>query len=317
MPNSVVRFTPYGGGSGSFFSAANARRAIKAGRYVGGKVNSYLAGRNPTERTVPLTAKSKTRTVKKANGGYKRVRKNVIASKVARKAIAEVVKTELNKEIELKYAPVTYTGTQLSHRVCYVRDLTAGLVHGDGINAFTADKIHLTSVNLKGVIHEVMNASTRGLKSQVEFYIVAKRGGFTNTSSMTTFNGPHWFNVPESQIVKSDQDADNSTSGRFAPISPTENGFRILSKKTVVSPINRGKPIFGTVDLPADQRLFDFRMKVDKSVKPDIVTTIEQDVDEVKYYLLMRAMFPSKFYTYGQFTAGNLEFDTKIYFRDG
>lgn len=309
---SLQRYNPYAGRPG-IFTARNARTAYNLGRKIGEAAKKYTANK---PKGTPINVAHKTTVAPSKTGrGFKKVHKDTITSKHAKKAIQNVVKQELNKEIELKKAGQNYVDISagLSHRVWYTSDLASQLGQGDGQGQYSGDKVHLSSVKVRGWVHEQLATNMRGLPTRIEFMLVQRKGNFAGTS-VSAWGGGMWSHTPEDQIVKSDTAADNTIEGRFAEIAPSKRRFTVLAKKVITMPVNK-KPTLGTVDNPPATKPIDFTMKIDKTVKPFGLMSGEEVTDLPRIFLCIRA-FQGVYSTYGSVIAAAGQFGTQLFFRD-
>ena len=312
-PGTVAnRPAPYGTRP-SLFTVRNAKAAYNLGKKIGNAYNRWSAKPKGTPIAVKHTVTRKKRVSGK---GYKRVHKDKITSKHAKKAIQAVVKAEMNKEIELKRSVPIYADVSagISHRVIYVQELTKKMAQGDGEADFTGDRVHVTSVRVKGWIYEQNLATNRGLPTRIEFYVVQKKGGW-GTLANPTWGGTDWGIGVEDSFVQSDTPNDNSVDGRFAVLAPQKRRYTVISKR-IIRPRPSLKSALGSTENPVRATAFNFTLKVDKRVTPLAAMTGEESSDMPRLFLLMRA-FQGEQQTYGGVVAGTAQFHSQVYFRDG
>lgn len=309
---SIIRFDPYRrpGGAGSWFNARNARNAVNAGKKIGAVGKKFLAARKT--KGTPINVSHTTTKQKSTTGrGYKKVHKDKVTSKHARKAIASVVKTELNKEIELKRPTPNSIdlGATIPHRAVYVMDLAAQLGRGTDVGNYSGDKVHLTSVNLRGWIYEQIGPR-KNLPQALEFYLIEKKGGF-QSPTVPVFGNGLWKQISEDQFTTVNFGEDqNQFEGRFAKVAPQKNRFRIMSKKVFRPPVNNI-----ALDAPHATLAIDYRFKIDKTVKPFGAMSGDEVTDLPRVYLVMRA-FTIPYHEYGTVGAAQGNLETQLYFRD-
>lgn len=266
------------------------------------------------KQTTPMKTTQTNTIVKTAGGRYRKVHKDTVTDKHTKKAIQNVVKKELNKEIELKRTDPNWLNlnTGLSHRVNYASDLASELAKGDGPKEYSGSTVHLTSVNVKGWYVEQVG-TLRGMPQQLEFYLVQRKGAFPGSTVAASFGQGMWSLIPEDQLVKAETAADNSIEGRDAIYAPQKRKYTVLSKKVIYPAINKKAPL--VAGDPVGVRHFDFTLKIDKIVKPFGAMTGEEVTDLNRVFLVMRAI-SLPMYTYGAVVPYTGEFQTKLFFRD-
>lgn len=304
------------GGNGFMFNPRNIQTMIRTGRTLGNLYNQASSAQSRKQDKVVKVSHS-TKTTRTPGGRYKKTHKDTIKNKHDRKAIENVVKSTLNKELELKYKPIyvaDFLSGGISHRVCYVQDLAAGITQGDGDNQFHGDYVHLSSVNCKGFIQEVDTNYMRGMPHELEIYLVQRKGDWPVGTGVAAFGGTTWWLSPEDNFVKSETAGDATIDGKMAVFAPRKRNFTVLGKRVLRPSVNRAAP-YGTTDLTQGIRSFDFNMKIDKKVKPFAAMSGEEVTDLSRCFLIIRAMGPRNL-TYGAQVAAAAQLQTKVFFRD-
>ena len=277
MPTTVTRWTPYPARA-SLFNARNARAAYNAGR----KAASFIK-KNLPKRQAPVTVKHVNKKVKTSSGKYKKVHKDTITSKHARKAIANVVRKELNKEIETNKTLNHEIWGTYAHRVWWVYEPVMDVNNARPIEG---EKVHIKGIRFKGTISENVTAGMRGTPQSLEFYAIWKKGPIIHETIAKTNSSGLWFNATDSQFVKADTNAAaGDYEDRRADISPRKNGFTILSQRTI-------RPQFNMVpgSTAPRRKWVEFYLKVEKDVELPASMETGEAGEAPRLYIAIRGM---------------------------
>lgn len=310
--NNVVRYNPYGRPAGpGLFTYRNARAAWNLGQKAGSAAKKAYSSYK--SNSTPMKTTHTTKTVKKAGGrGYKKVQKDTVTSKHARKAIANVVHRVLNQEQELHKTPWLYANFTSANRVCYIVDLATIPQPGDATHQYTGNEIHVSSVKLLGRLNEA--TANRGIPSKFEIMLIERRGPLNMTGSTalagTNFSG-NLYNVAEDNFVKQPNSGDNTPLGRKAILAPQLRGFKILSRKTVT--VKQNTSYNGTTPKTRSTP-FDVALKVDKTIRPQASFVDEDNVDQKRVFLVVRGLTPDD--DYNSTNVCDVNAQMQINFRD-